>query len=417
MALKIFLKTMCTTPTLGCGLLALSLAACSTAPRPALQPAILRAQSPAGVKVHQSPPLEPLAQPTGPADDPGLIWDQRLMSLPQQPIPDFDQIPAPPDNPVTQGKVELGFRLWFDPRLSANSRMTCGTCHHFKKGFSNAEPTAVGVVGKRGRRNVPTSYGSPYLRSSFWDGRARTLEEQALMPIQDPIEMNETLPRVIQKLSQLEYYQHKFQEVYGTGVTAEGIGKALASFQRALALEPTPYERFQAGDNTALSPEQQAGMQLFFGKARCSLCHRGVVFSDQQFVNTGIGMDKPQPDLGRHEVTGMEWDKGAFKTPTLLNIAKTAPYMHDGSISTLQEVIAHYNRGGVPNPQLDPRMRPLGLSEQEQAQLVAFMHAFSANDNLKALGKLPGIHLPKAELDALLAEIAASDTPPGSGSR
>lgn len=317
----------------------------------------------------------------------------RTVSLPEAPIPDWDKIPAPSDNPVTQGKVELGFRLWFEPRLSANNRMTCGTCHHHMKGFSNAERNALGVTGQRGKRNVPTSYGSMFLSRAFWDGRAQNLEIQSLMPIQDPIEMNERIENVIAKLQQVPYYTQKFKDVYGSDVTADGMAKALASFQRALTLEPTPYERYQQGEDTALSPLAQKGFGVFIGKGRCFQCHRGPAFSNQLFVNIGIGMDQPNPDLGRYQVTKMERDKGAFKTPTLLNIAKTAPYMHDGSLSTLDEVIEHYNKGGIPNPQLDPRIQPLHLSPEDKGALKAFLiEGLSAKDNLKAIGKLPGIH-------------------------
>lgn len=311
------------------------------------------------------------------------------------PIPDFAEIPAPPDNPVTQGKVELGFRLWFEPRLSANNKMTCGHCHSHMSGFSNAERNALGVVGQRGKRNVPTTYGSAYIHASFWDGRAKNLEEQALMPIQDPIEMNESLPNVIRKLGEVEYYRWKFQEVFGTEITPEGMGKALASFQRALTLAPTPYEQYEQGNANALSPEQKQGMAIFFGKGRCFTCHRGPALTNQTFANIGVGMDQPEPDLGRYNVTKMEWDRGAFKIPTLLNIAKTAPYMHDGSLDTLAQVIEHYNQGGIANENLDPRIGPLRLSPEEKVALEKFLRAFSAEDNFRVLNKLPGIWAPK----------------------
>lgn len=311
------------------------------------------------------------------------------------PIPDFSEIPAPPDNPVTQGKVELGFRLWFEPRLSANNKMTCGTCHSHMSGFSNGEANAIGVVGQRGKRNVPTTYGSAYIHASFWDGRAKNLEEQALMPIQDPIEMNESLPNVIRKLGEVEYYRWKFQEVFGTDITPEGMGKALASFQRALTLAPTPYEQYEQGNPNALNPEQQQGMAIFFGKGRCFTCHRGPALTNQTFANIGIGMDQAEPDLGRYNVTKMEWDRGAFKIPTLLNVAKTAPYMHDGSLSTLAQVIEHYDKGGIPNDNLDPRIGPLRLSPQEKIALEKFLLAFSAEDNFRVLNKLPGIWAPQ----------------------
>lgn len=319
------------------------------------------------------------------------------------PIPDFGQLPAPADNPVTQGKVELGFRLWFEPRLSANNSMTCAHCHNQTMGFSNAQTNAAGVTGVRGARNVPTIYGSLYQHDTFWDGRAKSLEAQALGPIENPIEMNEKLDRVLQKLAGVPYYQQKFREVFNSAPSAEGIAKALASFERALTMAPTPYEKFQAGDQQALSPAQQRGMELFFSaRTRCSACHQGSRFTNNLFVNIGIGMDKPNPDLGHFAVTNMPWDRGSFKTPTLLNVALTAPYMHDGSLSTLEAVVDHYDKGGIPNEALDPRIRPLQLTAQQKADLVAFLRSLSAPDNLKALGKLPGIHLPAPQLNALL---------------
>lgn len=309
---------------------------------------------------------------------------------PQQPIPDFSKIPAPPDNPVTQAKVELGFRLFMEPALSANNQMSCATCHAPKTGFSNAQPTAMGVTGHHGRRNVPTTYGSAYITRSFWDGRARTLEEQALMPIQDPVEMNETLPNVIQKLQNIDYYNRKFKAVFGTPVQAEGMAKALASFQRALTLAPTPYERYQQGEDNAMTPLQKQGFNVFLS-SRCFGCHRGPAFSSQGFVNIGLGLDKPNPDLGRYEITKRESDWGMFKIPTLLNVEKSAPYMHDGSLKTLRDVIEFYNKGGVDNKNLDGRIMPLNLSEPNKQALEAFLQALSAEDNFTVLANLPGV--------------------------
>lgn len=323
---------------------------------------------------------------------------------PVAPVPDFGSIPAPADNPVTQGKVELGFRLWFEPRLSAGNRMTCATCHNHTMGFSNAQVNAAGVTGVRGDRNVPTIYGAVHQRESFWDGRAKTLEIQALGPIENPIEMNESIPNVLKKLENVPYYQQKFKEVFGTGPSAEGIAKAMASFERALTMAPTPYERFQKGETTAMNEAQQRGMRVFFsGRGRCFMCHQGQAFTNQLYVNIGVGMDKANPDLGRFNVTKMPWDRGSFKTPTLLNIAQTAPYMHDGSVDTLQDVVEHYNKGGIKNEALDPRIVPLNLSEAEKTELVAFLRALSAPDNLRALGKLPGIHLRQDHIEAMVS--------------
>lgn len=311
----------------------------------------------------------------------------------------WGDIPAPKDNPVTQAKVELGFRLWFEPKLSGNNRMTCATCHSHLKGFSNGEATAAGIHGKRGNRNTPTIYAAATSEEQFWDGRAGSLEAQALGPIENPIEMDAKLPDVIRKLEAHPYYPQKFQEAFGTGVTADGIAKAIASFERALAVKQSPVERFWAGDREALTPQQQQGMAIFnTAKGRCVACHAGADMTDRNFWNVGVGLEppyKPDRDLGRYHLTQRDEDYGKFKTPTLRNVALTAPYMHDGSLQTLEDVVAFYNRGGNANPNLDPRIRPLNLTDAEQAALVAFLKAFTAPDNLKDLGKLPGIRNPK----------------------
>jgi cytochrome c peroxidase len=299
----------------------------------------------------------------------------------------------PADNPLTQSKVELGFRLWFEPRLSGNNKMSCATCHDHTKGFSNSERNAAGTTGARGDRNVPTIYGIANNPFQFWDGRAKSLEAQALGPIENPIEMNAKLPEVIRKLEADKYYPRKFQEAFGTGVTSDGIAKAIASFERALTVGPTPFERYYQGETDAMTEAQVRGAQIFHSpKGRCIACHSGPDLTDGGFHNLGVGLDRPNPDVGRYAVTQNEADRGAFKTPSLRNISQTAPYMHDGSLSTLDEVVAFYNRGGNPNPQQDPRIVKLNLSEQDQKDLVAFLRALTGKDNLKEMGQLPGIH-------------------------
>jgi cytochrome c peroxidase len=311
-------------------------------------------------------------------------------------------VPSPPDNPTTQAKVELGFRLWFEPRLSANNRMNCGTCHHHRKGFSNGEAFALGVNGQRGTRNTPTIYGAAHQDAQFWDGRAKTLEEQALGPITNPVEMAARMEDVLAKLSAHPYYRQKFQAVFGTAPTADGIAKALAAFERALVVGSSPYDRYLAGDLQALNASEQRGMQLFNSrKTSCTSCHNGKILSNGGFFNTGIGPQGLAGDPGRFAVTGREGDRGAFKTPTLLNIAQSAPYMHDGSLPTLEAVVDFYDRGGGPSPTLHPAIRPLGLTAAEKADLVAFLKALTGPDNLKEMGRLPGIHLATESLEHL----------------
>lgn len=316
----------------------------------------------------------------------------------------FPNVPVPPQNPLTQAKVELGFRLFFEPRLSANNQMSCATCHQPQRGFSNGEANAAGVNGQRGHRNVPTIYTTAWYKSQFWDGRAASLEEQALGPIENPIEMNEKLANVVRKLEQVPYYRSKFQQTFGSGITPEGIAQALASFERALSQKPTPYDRYIDGDMSALTPAQERGMVIFGRQAHCATCHKGLQSTDNKFHNLGVGMNKPNPDRGRFEVTRLPEDTGAFRTPSLRNIELTGPYMHDGSLRSLEEVIEFYAQGGIPNPYLSNEMNPLNLSPEDKADLLAFLKALTAGDNLKEIAQLPGVQLAGERLPpALLA--------------
>lgn len=280
---------------------------------------------------------------------------------------------CPEDNPHLEEKVELGKQLYFDKRLSKDNTVSCATCHDPEKGWSNGEPFATGVRGQVGGRSAPTIVNAAYSTLQFWDGRATHLEGQALGPIQNPIEMDMTLEEVVAKLNKIEGYRKQFRAIFNTDVTADGIAKAIAAFERTILSGDAPYDRFKAGDTKALSEAAQRGMKLFFGKANCSACHSGHSFSDFAFHNIGIGVDKDNPDLGRYVVTKIEGDKGAFKTPTLREIARTAPYMHDGRFKTLEEVVDYYNKGGHPNPQLDEEIFELKLTKEEQADLVTFL--------------------------------------------
>lgn len=282
-------------------------------------------------------------------------------------------VPHPADNPPTAAKIALGKQLYFDPRLSQDDSISCASCHDPKKGFSNGERFAIGVGGKVGGRSAPTVINAAYYTKQFWDGRARSLEEQALGPIQNPIEMAMTLEDVVKKLNAVEGYRSQFQEVFGTEVTPDGIAKAIAAYERTVLSGDAPFDRFRAGDESALSEAAQRGLKLFFGKGHCSACHTGPNFTDNAFHNIGIGMDQPQPDVGREAISKLVGDRGAFKTPTLREIARTAPYMHDGSLKTLEEVVRHYSKGGIANEWLDEEIFPRNLTDQEVADLVTFL--------------------------------------------
>jgi cytochrome c peroxidase len=235
-------------------------------------------------------------------------------------------MPVPEDNPITAEKIELGRRLFFDRRLSLDGSVACSSCHDPERAFSDGRAIAVGVFGRQGRRNAPALINRGYGRAFFWDGRVATLEEQVLKPIQDPNEMDLPLPEAAARVR----------------LAAGEISRALASFVRSILSGDSPFDRFINGDRTALSPEQQAGLQLFRGKANCIACHVGPNFSDEKLHNTGVAWRD-----GR--LTDQGAGRGDFKTPTLREIDRTAPYMHDGSLATLEDVIEYYDCGGNRN--------------------------------------------------------------------
>lgn len=298
-------------------------------------------------------------------------------------------MPVPADNPQTDAKIKLGEHLYFDGRLSADDKISCATCHDPKTGWVGHEATDTGIGGRVGDRNSGTVVNSGYMKYQFWDGRAGSLEEQAVGPIQNPVEMGETLDNVVRKLSAVPGYKRQFQEVFQTEVTAGGIGKAIAAFERTIVSGASPYDRAVAGDKTALTPEALHGMQIFNGKGGCVACHSGPLFSDQSFHNLGVGAKAAKPDIGREAVTKDPADRGQFKTPGLRNVANTYPYMHDGKLPTLEAVIEFYNTGGIPNPNLDPLIKPLGLDATEQKDLVAFLKALTGPEPVVSAPALP----------------------------
>jgi cytochrome c peroxidase len=279
-----------------------------------------------------------------------------------------------PENEVTQEKIELGKQLYFDTRLSRDNTVSCASCHDPQKGWSNGDAVATGIGGQKGGRSAPTIINAAYQRFQFWDGRADFVEGQALGPIQNPIEMNMSLEDLVNKLNGIEGYRKKFQQVFGEEeIKAEHIAQAIAAFERTILSGNAPYDRFKAGDKSALSESAQRGMKLFFGKAHCSACHTGPNFTDGGFHNLGVSIMKENPDAGRFEQTKMVGDRGSFKTPTLREIARTAPYMHDGSLKSLEDVVAYYSKGGTTNDQLDEEIYELKLTDQEKTDLVTFL--------------------------------------------
>lgn len=295
---------------------------------------------------------------------------------------DSELVKAPEDDPITPEKVALGWQLFYDPRLSRDSSISCASCHLPGAGFADPRRGSVGVGGGVGNRNAPTVINAALNARQFWDGRSASLEEQALGPIQNPIEMANTLEGVEARLNAIPGYRQQFRQVFGgESATAQLVARAIAAFERVVLSGNSPWDRWEQNrDTAAVSAAARRGAELFNGQARCGRCHVGPNFSDAPaglFHNIGVGMRTAQPDLGRYGVTGRDEDRGAFKTPTLRNVIETGPYMHDGSVGTLEQVIDFYNRGGEANRWLDPKMRRLGLSDAEKQDLLAFLRALT----------------------------------------
>jgi cytochrome c peroxidase len=331
-----------------------------------------------------------------------LIKDEPLaVTVPAGLQPLTPKIFVPAANPITKAKYELGRQLYFEPRVSLDGTVSCATCHNPDKGWTDGAPTSSGIAGQTGGRSAPSVVNTVYGKSMFWDGRAPSLEGQAQGPIQNPIEMGKQSYReIVERLRKIPGYQEQFEKVFGTTVTLDGMAKAIATFERVAALSGNSrYDKYNAGDNKALSDSEKRGLVLFGltlnsdddfrpgvtrQKAKCSLCHVGFNFTDEQFHNLGVGWNEKTgrfSDLGRWAIdpigAKVDANLGAFKTPTLRDVEKTAPYMHDGSMATLEQVVEHYDKGGNPNPSLDTDMTKLNLTAQEKADVVAFMKALT----------------------------------------
>ena len=289
-------------------------------------------------------------------------------------------MPTPEDNPLTPEKVALGRKLFRDRLLSRNHRLACASCHSPQRGFTDGRETSVGVFGRKGERNVPTLINRGYGAAFFWDGRVSALEEQVLKPIQNPKEMDMNLEEVVRRLRNHRNYRQRFQAAFGREPNAQDLARALASYVRTILSGDAPVDHYLNGDRAALSEQAREGLQIFRGKGNCTACHLGPNFTDERFHNIGVAWRNGKLlDAGRYGVTGKESDRGAFKTPTLREVARTGPYMHDGTIATLEDVIEFYNRGGNCNPYLDPELHALNLTVQERQALLAFLRSLSGD--------------------------------------
>jgi cytochrome c peroxidase len=332
-------------------------------------------------------------------------------------------LPVPDNNPLTPEKIELGRRLFFDHRLSPNDTMSCAMCHVPTQGFTvNETRLAVGINGKTTRRNPPTLYNVAYQRLLFHDGREFTLEDQIISPLTNPAEMgNPSIGYVVDKVRKLPEYEEQFRQAFGEGVSVATLGKALASYERTLLSANSPFDRWCFGsDAGAVSDEVKAGFEIFAGKGKCFACHTvgkdAALFTDQEFHNTGVAqvqlipektvdvdlggglivqmprtqvdeiLTPPSKDLGRYEVTLDPVDLWRYKTPSLRNVALTAPYMHNGVLLTLEEVIDYYDRGGTGAEGQDARITPLHLTPEEKRALLAFLRSLTG-DNVDMLVK------------------------------
>ena len=294
------------------------------------------------------------------------------------PLPGLDLYLPSAARDATPAMVSLGRRLFFDPVLSRDSTVSCASCHQPGHAFTDRRPQPRGVGGRVGRRNAPTLLNRGYGTTFSWDGRGTTLAAQALRAIQDPTEMDLRVDLAVQRLARHPGYGRSFQTAFGLPPSNEVLGQALAGYLRSLRAGGSRFDRFVAGDTRALSPLERRGLALFQGQARCDRCHSGPLLTDERFHNTGVAWQGGAfVDAGRFEVTLRTGDEGAFKTPTLREVARTAPYMHDGSLATLEEVVDFYVRGGNPNQNLDPEIRPIPLSAGERAALVAFLRALT----------------------------------------
>jgi cytochrome c peroxidase len=355
------------------------------------------------------------AQPPIPKDGP-LAQPRSLQQL-GLPV-DLTRTVIPLDNPQTPEKIALGRKLFFDGRLSADGSVACASCHNPERAFTDGKPTSVGIHGSIGQRNAPTVLNALYNKAQFWDGRAKTLEDQAALPIVNPIEMGQpNLNAAVTRLAAIDEYQQAFKRVFGRPINSQDLVRAIASYERTLVSFNSPFDRFIAADKNAIDAAAQRGWELFNTTARCNKCHAvtetkrdPTLFIDYDFHNIGIGIIRHnvvalarqaerlvdsgdatavdraalQTDmsaLGRFLVTKKEADTASFKTPGLRNLLMTGPYFHDGSQETLWDVMDHYNKGdGIKNPWLDEDIQPLALTEKDIDDVVAFLASLTSDD-------------------------------------
>lgn len=305
-------------------------------------------------------------------------------------LPDVPE--APKNNALTPERIALGKKLFFDPRLSGEKTSSCATCHNPSLGWSDGLPTGKGHKGAVLERATPTIVNTAFNPIQMWDGRKRTLEDQATGPMEASVEMHSDFNQVFATLESIPGYVEAFEKAYpGEPIGRDTISKAIASFERTIVSNNSPFDRWVKGDKTAMTKEQIRGMQAFFDPERgnCESCHSGANFTDNGFHNLGLESASDDADLGRYKIKPIGVLKAAFKTPTLRDTELSAPYFHDGSASTLEEVVAHYVDGPAPGVKASPGFKPAKLTEQEQKDVVAFMKALTSEQEVVSLPLLP----------------------------
>jgi cytochrome c peroxidase len=312
---------------------------------------------------------------------PSGSFEPEVQPLPQQ-LTTFEPMTVPADNPMTPEKVALGRQLFFDERLSGDGSKSCYSCHVCEKGLTDGLSKAIGAFNKQLPRSSPTLWNIGYHKEFYWDGRSGSLEKQA-MAAWTGANMGAKADEIATKLNALQDYRAQFQKVFGSDATPDNIVKAIAAFERTIISGETAWDRYRAGDASAMSPSAVRGWNIFQA-IKCTNCHDGVLLTDQQYHNVGIGMDQKEPDVGRFKVTNKPEDTGAFKTPTLRDIAESAPYFHDGSAATLEQAADVMLGGGKENPHLDKKnLQKSNILPDQREDLLNFLRALDVDCGLK----------------------------------
>lgn len=322
------------------------------------------------------------------ATDEAVSFETPWLELPADPaaydpIERFEAMPLPEGNPLTWEKASLGWQLYYDTRLSGDGKRSCYSCHTCENGLTDGRATALGAFDKPLSRSAPTMWNVGYYSNLYWDGRATSLEAQANGAWTGGNMGASNSQSIVDALNEIEDYRRQFESVFGEPASVKNVPKALAAYMRTIISDNTRFDRWQKGDEDVIGIAAKRGWKLFqeFG---CVECHAGVLFTDQQFHNVGIGMDAETPDVGRFKISKQPQDIGAFKTPTLRDVSQSAPYFHNGSVATLADAVRLMAEGGLPNARLSAKLKPQQISDAQVSDLVAFLEALDEPCGLRA---------------------------------